>query len=302
MRQATVLVIVSFGIALVAGGPSVAAESAVETTADRVIVPAVKLVAKEEEKEHPLGSEDLLEISVFEVSELNRTVRVSENGTISLPLLGEMAVRGLTSMQLESRLRDELSKKYVKNPQVSVFIKEYGSKRVSVVGAVGKPGVYEMLGPRTLLQVLSQAGGLKEEAAAELYVLREMGNGSAKRIAVNVSDLMASRGPHTNVGIEPGDIISVPIDQEIYIYVDGAVKNPGRFEQLSSRPITLLQAIAKAGGATDRANLKEIQILRQMEGGTQSIALINLKEIRKGKVADPILLDGDIIVVAETFF
>jgi polysaccharide export outer membrane protein len=84
--------------------------------------------------------------------------------------------------------------------------------------------------------------------------------------------------------------------------VDGAVKTPGRIDQLASRPITLLQAIAKAGGMTDRANLKQVQILRRLDGGTQKVAVINLKQVRKGKVADPTLLDGDIIVVPETFF
>ena len=256
----------------------------------------------ESRRAHPLGPEDLLEISVFEVPELNRTVRISETGRISLPLLGEMEVGGLTAMELEGRLRQELARKYVKNPQVSVFVREYGSKKFSIVGAVGKPGVYEMLGPRTLLQVLSQAGGLTDESGSSLFVLRDTGNGAPSRIEVSVRELMTSRDPASNVPIEPGDIISVPIDRELYIYVDGAVKTPGRIEQLSSRPITLLQAIAKAGGMTDRANLKEVQILRQSDDGTQAIATINIKHVRKGEAADPLLQDGDIIVVPETFF
>src|SRR4029077_2997624 len=83
--------------------------------------------------EHPVGAEDLLEISVFEIPELNRIVRVSEKGTISLPLLGEMDVKGLTAMQLEGRLREALSKQYLQDPQVSVFVREFGSKKVSVI-------------------------------------------------------------------------------------------------------------------------------------------------------------------------
>lgn len=264
--------------------------------------PALDLAPAESRRAHPLGPEDLLEINVFEVPELNRTVRISETGTISLPLLGEMQVSGLTAMELEGRLRQELARKYVKNPQVSVFIREYGSKKVSVLGAVSKPGVYEMLGPRTLLQVLSEAGGLTDESGVALYVLRATGNGAPQRIEVSVRELMTSGDPASNVSIEPGDIISVPIDRELYIYVDGAVKTPGRIEQLASRPITLLQAIAKAGGMTDRANLKGVQILRQSGDGTQQIATINLKHVRKGKATDPILQDGDIIVVPETFF
>ena len=145
----------------------------------------------------------------------------------------------------------------------------------------------------------------KDKAAASQWMswyLDGAGNGAPSRIEVNVRELMTSHDPVSNVPIEPGDIISVPIDRELYIYVDGAVKTPGRIEQLSSRPITLLQAIAKAGGMTDRANLKGVQILRQSDNGTQQIATINIKHVRKGKATDPLLQDGDIIVVPETFF
>lgn len=263
--------------------------------------------------DHAVGAEDLLEISVFEIPDLNRTVRVSERGTISLPLLGEVAVRGLTAAQLEERLRQELAKRYLRDPQVSVFVREHGSKKVSVLGGVGKPGVYEMLGPRTLLQVLSEAGGLTKEAGAELYVIRSTsgnvtaGDGGAEagadRITIGITDLLMNRDPKLNLSIQPGDVVSVPIDQPIYVYVDGAVKTPGRLEQMASRPITLLQAVAKAGGATERANLKKVQILRRgPSGGQQTVLTMNLARIRIGKEPDPVLADGDVVVVPETFF
>ena len=252
--------------------------------------------------EVPVGVEDLLEINVFEIPELNRTVRVSTRGAISLPLVGEMMVSGLTTTELETRLRDELSKRYLQDPQVSVFVREHGSRQVSVLGAVGKPGVYEMLGPRTLLQVLSQAGGLAKEAGADLFVIRDPADGSSERLTVSIANLMSSRDGASNIPIRPGDIITVPIDREVYVYIDGAVKTPGRIEQLGSRPITLLQAIAKAGGTTDRANLKAIQILRQGDSSTQTVLQVNLKHLRNGKDSDPVLQDGDIVVVPESFF
>ncbi len=251
--------------------------------------------------ERPGGTADLREISVFEIPELNRTVRVSENGAISLPLVGEIRAGGLTPPQLEDELRRRLGQKYVRDPQVSVFVREHGSKKVSVLGAVGKPGVYEMLGPRTLLQVLAQAGGLTEDVGAVLYVIRN-GGALPGKIAVDVDDLMVSRDPALNVAIEPGDVVSAPIDRPLYVYVDGAVKTPGRIEQLASRPITLLQVIAKAGGATERANLKGVQILRKSPDGTQTTVEFNIKRIRRGKEPDPILGEGDVVVVPETFF
>jgi polysaccharide biosynthesis/export protein len=252
--------------------------------------------------EHLIGPEDLLEISVFEVPQLSRTVRVSEAGSISLPLLGELSVSGLTVAQLETRLREALSKGYVEDPQVSVFVKEYSSRKVSVIGAVGAPGVYELLGPRTLLEVLSQAGGLTERSGTKLYILRTVKGDGQQRIIVNVSDLMERGEQAHNVSVEPGDIISVPIDRPAYVYVDGAVRSPGRVEQLASRPLSLLQAIARAGGPTDRADIKNIQILRKTDTGEQTVLEVNLKRVRKGKDSDPPLRDGDIIVVRETFF
>jgi len=253
-------------------------------------------------RDYVIGSEDLLEINVFEQPDLDRTVRVSGDGTIRIPLVGVIPVAGLTVQEAEKKLRDLLEEKYLTDPQVSVFVKEYGSKKVSVIGAVGKPGVYEMLGPRTLMQVLSQAGGLTENAGAELYVLRAGEAGKEERLPVRVGDLMANRMPGLNIAIEPGDVVSVPLDRMVYVYVDGAVKTPGRIEQLASRPITLLQAIAKAGGTTERADVKGVQVLRRNGDAPQEVLEVNLKRVRAGRSPDILLLDGDIVVVAETFF
>jgi polysaccharide export outer membrane protein len=258
--------------------------------------------ARAADPERPLGVEDLIEISVFEIPELNRTVRVSERGTLSLPLLGEVEAAGFSPRALEGRLRELLARRYLRDPQVSIFVREHGSKKVSVLGAVGKPGVYEMLGPRTLLQVLAQAGGLTQEAGADLHVIRRRPDGDEETISIPVNDLLVSRNPALNIAVQPWDVISAPLDRPVYIYIDGAVKTPGRIEQLASRPITLLQAIAKAGGATERANLRAIQILRQSPDGTQTIVEANVKKIRKGREPDPILGEGDVVVVPETFF
>lgn len=270
--------------------------------ADMSLPPAPAGAAAAAVAERPLGNEDLLEISVFEIPELNRTVRVSEKGTISIPLLGEVAAGGLTREQLERTLRERLSEKYVRDPQVSVFVREYGSKKVSVLGAVGKAGSYEMLGPRSLLDLLAAAGGLTEEAGGEVYVIRTRPDGGTESFRIGVEALMSSRDAALNVAMQPGDIVSVPIERMIFVYVDGAVKTPGRIEQPSSRPITLLQAIAKAGGATERANLRKVKILRQQGNGVQAATVVNVQKIRGGEEPDPALQDGDVVVVSETFF
>ena len=126
--------------------------------------------------------------------------------------------------------------------------------------------------------------------------------GRTDKITISVADLMIARYPDLNLPIRPGDIINVPPDQKVYVYVDGAVRSPGRLEELASRPITLLQAVAKAGGTTARANPKKAQILRRGESNTQIVLGANLSRIRRGQEADPVLGDGDVVVVPETFF
>jgi len=255
-----------------------------------------------ESAERTLGTEDLLAIDVFEVPQLDRKVRISSTGVISLPLVGDVHAAGLTPRQLEATIQERLADGYVKDPHVSVFVEEHGSKKVSVLGAVGKPGVYEMLGPRRLLQVLAQAGGLTDDAGAELYVIRTAEDGSARQEVIGVESLMTNSDPGLNVEIVPGDVVTVPMDRMTFVYVDGAVNDPGRIEQPSSRPITLLQAMAKAGGATTRANLKKVQILRKLEGGGQTVFVMDVGRIRKGSDPDPELEDGDVVVVPESFF
>ena len=250
----------------------------------------------------PLGTEDLIEVTVFEVPDLNRTVRIAESGTIALPLIGEMPAAGLTPRELESEIRDLLAAGYVKDPHVSVFVQEHGSKQVSVLGAVGKPGVYQMLGPRTLLQVLAQAGGLTSESGTEIYVIRAAPGGGHDRIPVEIDALVTSSDPSLNLSIEPGDVVSVPADRMISIFVDGAVRTPGRLEQPASREITLMQAVAKAGGGAERANLKKVQVIRKDAGGRQATLVVDLHKVRKGEVPDPVLADGDVVVVPESFF
>ena len=108
--------------------------------------------------DYPVGRQDLLEISVFGVEELDQTVRVGDDGSITMPLLGRLDVSGLTKTELEGTIAKLLAARYIRNPQVTVFIKEYTSKQIAVSGAVKRPGTYEMLGRKTLLEMISMAG------------------------------------------------------------------------------------------------------------------------------------------------
>jgi len=255
-----------------------------------------------QQRDYVIGKEDLLELGVFEQPDLTRTVRVSGDGTISLPLLGVVPLAGLSTKQAEEKLRDLLSDKYLTDPQVWVFVKEAKSRKVSVVGAVEKPGSIEMLGDRTLLEAISEAGGLTHQAGRDLYVLRPDASGAAQRIDIDLDDLMINGNPVLNIALSPGDVINIPIDRVLHVYVDGAVRKPGEVEYKSSRPLNLLQAIAAAGGLSERASQKGIVVIRTKTGGSQDMIKVDLKAVRKGKQENFELENGDSIYVPETFF
>jgi polysaccharide export outer membrane protein len=251
-------------------------------------------------KEYRIGPKDLLEITVFELPELNQTVRVSEDGTITLPLLGSVKVDGLTKDELEQKISSLLEEKYLKNPRVSVFIKEYQSKLVAVIGAVEKPGMYELVGRLTLLQMISKAGGFKENAASELFVLREGDGGDTMSIAINLDDLMINGNPKLNIPLQPNDVINVPVDRLITIYVFGAVKNPGKIEVKMSKKITLLQAVGNAGGLADNAKKSGVRLKRKDPRTSKETEMnVNLGDIIKGKRRDIELHEGDVIIISE---
>jgi polysaccharide export outer membrane protein len=254
-------------------------------------------------KEYRIGPKDLLEITVFELPELNQTVRVSEDGSVSLPLLGRVEIEGLSKEELEKKLADLLEEKYLKKARVTIFIKEYQSKRVSVIGAVGKPGMYELIGSVSLLEMISQAGGLTAQAASELYILREGEKGTQTKLAIDLNDLIINNNQKLNIPLMPKDVINIPIDQIINVFVFGAVRNPGALQAKMSKKITLLQAIAQAGGTAEGASKSGIVIKRKdNKTGKETNIKVNLKDIIKGKKPDIELQEGDVVYVPESVF
>lgn len=252
--------------------------------------------------EYRIGPKDLLEISVFGLDELNTTARVSEEGKITLPLLGEVEVQGLTKTEVEKKLAQLLEEKYLQNPQVTVFIKEYQSKRVSVLGAVQNPGPYELLGRQTLLQVISEAGGMTEDAGETIIIIRQLDDGSSKTLRIPVEDLIVKGDAKLNIVLQPGDIINIPVDKIVHVYVFGQVRNPGALAVKRSHIPTLLQAIAQAGGFSERANKGGVLIKRIDKNGKEIQIKVNVKDIIKGKKKDIQLQENDVVFVPETIF
>jgi polysaccharide export outer membrane protein len=252
--------------------------------------------------DYRIGRQDLLDISVFDLEELDQVVRVAEDGSISMPLLGRMQIGGLTKTELEELIASRLQERYVRDPQVTVFIKEYESKKVAVSGAVKKPGSYEMLGTKTLLEMISLAGGLDTDLGNEIIIFHAGEDGLQQRESVDLRDLMYAGNPILNRRVIPGDIIYVPYLEKVRIFVSGAVRNPDLYEVPRSEPVTVLKAITLAGGTTDRAAEKKVIVYRTDESGERRPFPVNLRLIKKGKETDMILQKDDLVLVPEAFF
>lgn len=260
-------------------------------------------VADRISSEYRIGAKDVLEVKFYGQEKMDQTVRVSEEGTITMPLVGVVDVNGLTAAEVERMLRKlYIEGLYFKDPQISVFIREFQSKRVSILGAVEKPGPYELIGQQTLLWLIAEAGGLSKDAGPEIFVIRLLSDGTSRRLTVPIVDLISKGDPQVNFVLEPGDNIVVPEDTEIVIYVYGQVGTPGAFRVLRSRTPSLVQLIAQAGGFTERAARKRVLIRRRDEKGVEKTITINVKDIERGKRKDFLLQENDTIFVPETWF
>ena len=262
-------------------------------------------------RDYKIGPEDLLEISVFEDEKLNKTVRVSSQGNISLPLLGILKVKGLTANELEKEIRDLLAEKYFQDPQFSIFIKEYRNQRISVMGAVEKPGVYEVTGQKSILDLLAMAGGLKEEAGQLLFLIRpprpEEGNPQGKKdtdeqspktLMIDLEELLVRGDLILNLPLIHGDVINIPVSGKIF--VSGEVRGPGGFP-LRGKKLTISQAIALAGGLKSDAAGSETKVFRYSEKGTgKEILSADIYAIQKGNEEDFYLKENDIVIVPKS--
>ena len=260
-----------------------------------------------------LGPEDVINIEVFNLPELSKTVRVANDGTVTLPLIGRVQAAGLTTEQLRKELADKWGENYLQDPQVTVFVSEFKAKPVSVIGAVEKPGLYPLTGRRTLIEMLSMAGGFGKRATSAagrtVLITRKSGFGDLQpvdgmhvrgpdQIEIDLNRLLYTKDEALNIEMKPLDIISV--SKADVVYVTGAVKRPGGFV-LEDRPtMTVLQAIAMAEGFTPTSAKKSARILRTNQDGSKTEVPINLSKILSGKGQDTTLAANDILFVPDS--
>ncbi len=248
-----------------------------------------------------IGPRDLVQVKVFETEQLNGSYRVSEDGDITLPLVGTVQISGLTESEAGNRVQAVLEKDSLQRASVSVQVLEYRSNPISVIGAVRQPGSLSFAGRWTLLEALTAAGGLSNEHGAVLHVLRRSENGLSDQVSIRADDLLVRADPKVNIPIYPGDLINVPGEIEVTVYCLGEVEKPGPVAFKSSQRISLLTALSQAGGVTDRAANKIVIKRTDATGKTREI-LVDYKRLLAGKDSDVELATGDVIVIKESFF
>ncbi len=256
-----------------------------------------------------LNADDEIIIRVPDAEEINeKPIRIDRRGNINLPMVGRIQAGGLTAEQLESDLVERL-RKYLKNPEVSVIVKEFRSQPVSVLGAVTTPGILQVQGHKTLFEVLSMAGGLKPDAGhiikitrmkqwgeIPLPTARSDSTGRFSVAEVRVRSVMEATNPQENVRIFPNDVISVP--KADIVYVVGAVRKAGGFTLNERETLSVLQALSLAEGLDRMAAAKGAQILRVLpDAGSRVKIPVNLKDVLAGRSNDVPLRPGDVLFV-----
>ncbi len=260
-----------------------------------------------------IGPEDVLDVDVFSVPELKKTVRVSNDGSIPLALLGHVKAAGLTAQQLRQELESKYGETYLENPQVSVFVREFHGQPVSVIGAVEKAGLYQVTGRRTLIEVLSMAGGLAKRSSdppgRTVLVTRKGGFGALElvegmrlvaldKVEINLRKLLYSHEDALNIEIKPLDTLSV--SKADIVYVVGGVRKPGGFVLEDRENVTVLQALAMAEGLNGTAAKSSARIIRKSDDGSRIEIPLDLGKVLKGKSQDLVLAANDILFVPES--
>jgi polysaccharide export outer membrane protein len=256
-----------------------------------------------------LGPDDSLDISGPELSEVaSKPVRIDSDGDIQVSPAGRVHVGGLTVQQSEKELNRVLST-YIRHPQVVVTITELRSQPVSILGAVNAPGVHQVQGHKTLLEMLSLAGGIRQDAGYSVRITRQLDwgciplpgaaldpSGRFSVAEVNLKKIMEAKNPEENIQIFPHDVISVPKAEMVYVI--GEVKRSGGFVLGEHQSISVLQALSLAEGLNGGADTRHAKILRLKRDADQREEMpVDVKDVLNGKKPDVPLHGDDILFI-----
>ena len=256
-----------------------------------------------------LGPDDLLDIAGPELGDVaNKPVRIDSDGNIQVPPAGRVHMAGLTVEQSEEEV-DKVLSTYIRHPEVAIAVRELRSQPVSILGAVNTPGVHQIQGHKTLLEMLSMAGGIRPDAGYSIRITRQLGwgciplpgaaldaSGKFSVAEVNLQKIMEAKNPEENIQILPHDVISVPKAEMVYVI--GEVKRSGGFVLGEHQSISVLQALALAEGLNGTADTRHARILRLRRDADQREEMaVDVKDVLTGKKPDVPLQGDDILFI-----
>lgn len=252
--------------------------------------------------EYRVGPGDVLDVVVFGNDDLSRSTTVQTNGTVSLPLLGDVSVAALTLPEIKTKLTSLLARDYLVNPQVDVKVKEYQSQFVTVIGEVNSPGRKPLRGRTRLVDALVEAGGFTPRASGEVVISRVEGTFAGGQRSLKMRLGTGSLTPQDQINLEiplmSGDIITA--SPKYYVTVEGEVMRPNRY--VLEGDLTVSGAISSAGGLT-RFGSQTVKVRRvDPQTGQTTIFEVDLKDVRRGKAADPALQPNDVVSVSRRLF
>ena len=278
---------------LIAVAPGTSAQQPVaeEKTTENVPAQSSETAPPQPASSLRLQTGDLVDVAVYNVAELTTKARISTRGEIYLPLIDYVHIAGLTAEEAEGLIQKRLADGgFVKNPHVTLFVDQYASQGASILGEVARPGVYPVPGQQRLFDLISAAGGFTEKAGKSITITHR--DQPERPVTVPLSRNI-SDNPESNIAILPGDTIIVR--KADLVYVVGDVGRPSGF-LMDSAHLTVLQAIALAGGTTHTANLSGTRIIHRGPGGLTETP-VELKKILRAKAPDLTMQADDILFV-----
>jgi polysaccharide biosynthesis/export protein len=250
-----------------------------------------------------IGANDLITVAVYDSPELSRTVRVSDDGRIRLPMLKRyVSAEGLMPGELERVIADELvSEQLIVDPFVTVTVAEYSSRPISVAGAVRTPLTFQAVRPTTLLEAITKAGGLSPDAGQEILLTRKQPAADSAPTAlvqrISVKALIDEADPAVNLKLTGGEEIRVPEAGKIFVV--GSVKKPGAYPLQDTSETTILKVLALAEGLAPLAGNQAFIYRRESGAGSKNEIPVELKKIMDRKSPDALLMANDILYVPD---
>jgi polysaccharide export outer membrane protein len=251
-----------------------------------------------------IGEGDTIQILVYNNPDLSMKLKVPPGGTITYPLIGKITISGKQPAEIELQIKEELEKKFFKSVSVTVLVEEYAARRIYVLGAVGKPGSYEIeVGQKlTFVQAISLAGGFLEGAAKESIKLLRFQDQTRLATTLSFSEIEEKGKVGKDLFLKPDDTIIIPSLRKIYIL--GSVNKPGAYSVPAEEWLTISKAVALAGGLTRIASPSKIILIRTSQKGRRTATKIDVSAVLQGSTEAPDLdvEPGDIIFVPESVF